>query len=97
MIECLLIFWCISNIIAVFLILINCLDKAEFDLTSIFLYPILVSDLRKNLNIAGTSIVIAMFSIYFLPAIILYFVGLGILTLGYIVGTAFIKLFERKD
>lgn len=95
--DCLFIFWFLFNIVAVLVIIAMCLSNAEFDILSILLYPLLVSELRGKLNIAGTIIVTALFSILFLPAIIVYFILLGILVVGYFIGTWFIKIFKRKD
>ena len=95
--DCLFIFWFLFNIVAMLVMAAMCLSNAEFDKLSILLYPLLISELREKLNIAGTIIVTALFSILFLLAITVYFILLGILVVGYFVGTRFIKIFERKD
>ena len=95
--DCLFIFWVLFNIVAMLVIVAMCLSNAEFDKLSILLYPLLVSELREKLNIAGTVIGTALFSIFFLPAIIIYFTLLGILAVVYFIGTWFMKIFKRKD
>ncbi len=95
--DCLFIFWFLINVVGTLVIAVTCLSNAEFDKLSILLYPLLVDELREKLNMAGTIIATVLFSIFFLPAIILYFVGLGILTVGYFVVKGFIRIFERKD
>ena len=95
--DCLFIFWFLFNIVATLVIVAMCLSNAEFDKLSILLYPLLVFELREKLNITGTIIVTTLFSILFLPAIIVYFILLGILVVGYFIGTRFMKIFERKD
>jgi hypothetical protein len=73
--KCLFIFWFIFNIpIGVLGITVSCFTNAEVDKDSIFLYPLLIDTLREELNKVGTTIVVALFSIFFMPAIIIYFI-----------------------
>lgn len=95
--DCLFIFWFLLNFVATFVIIISCLSATEFDKLSVLLYPILVFELREKLNIAGTVIVTVLFSIFFLPAIIVYFIILLILAVAYLIVKCFIKIFGRKN
>jgi hypothetical protein len=96
--KCLFIFWFIFNIpIGVLGITVSCFTNAEIDKDSIFLYPLLIDTLREELNKVGTTIVVALFSIFFMPAIIIYFLLLGILAVGYFVVKCFTRIFKRKD
>ena len=77
--KCLFILWFLFNIPLGFVgITVSCLTNAEFDKTSIFLYPLLIETLREELNKVGTAIVAVLFSIFFMPAIIIYFILLKI-------------------
>lgn len=85
------------NIAGVYAIGITCAINREYGNSYLFFYPYLIEELREKLNIAGTVIVIVLFSIILAPAIILYFLTLGVVTLGYLEAKLFCKLFARKD
>ena len=96
--KSLFILWFLLNIpFGILGIVISCFTYAEFDKTNIFLYPFLIETLREKLNKVGTTIVVVLFSIFFMPAIIIYFILLGILAIGYLIVKGFIRIFERKD
>ena len=87
-----LIMYIIVNIISTFLI-----AYAAFDDDNLFVYPGLIERLREDLNIPGTVIVTALFSIFFAPAITLYFVLLGGLVCIFLLCELFKYLFRRRD
>ena len=73
--KCLFIFWFLFNIpIGVLGITVACFTNAEVDKTRIFLCSLLIKTLREDLNKVGTAIVVVLFSIFFMPAIIIYFI-----------------------
>ena len=94
----LFILWFLLNIPCGILgITVVCFTNAESNKIDFLLYPILIDNLRETLNKVGTTIVTVLFSIFFMPAIIIYFILLGILAIGYLIVKGFIRIFERKD
>ena len=87
-----LIMYIIVNIISMFLI-----TYTAFDDDNLFVYPGLIERLREDLNISGTVIVTTLFSIFFAPALVGYFVLTGLL-MGLILFCELFKyLFRRRD
>jgi hypothetical protein len=82
----------IVNIISTFLI-----AYAAFDDDNLFVYPGLIERLREDLNIPGTIIITALFSIFFAPALVGYFVLTGLLMGLILLCELFKYLFRRRD
>jgi hypothetical protein len=93
----LVIFYMLMNIAATYVLVIGCFANLEYDGNNILIFPLIVEKLRERLNIAGTVIITSLFTIIFLPAIIIYFVVFGILVLSLVVGKLFLQVFERRD
>ena len=93
----LVIFYMLMNIAATYVLVIGCFASLEYDSNNILIFPLIVEKLRERLNIAGTVIITSLFTIIFLPAIIIYFVVFGILVLSLVVGKLFLQVFERRD
>ena len=91
------IFYALMNIAAAYAIIIGCFANVEYDSNNLFLFPLIVEKLRERLNSAGTVIITSLFTIIFLPAIIVYFVALSILMLSLFTGKLFLLVFERRD
>lgn len=91
------IFYALMNIAATYALVIGCFASMEYDSNNLFLFPLIVEKLRERLNIAGTVIITSLFIIIFLPAIITYFVVLGIFMLSLFTGKLFLQVFERRD
>jgi hypothetical protein len=90
--------WQILNVFGVIAIGIACFVNAEFnDSFDIFVYPLLIRSLREKLSTLGTAIITVLFSIFFAPAIICYFILLFCYAVAVIVIKGFMNLFERRD
>ena len=64
---------------------------------NLFIYPGLVESLRADLNIPGTIIVVALFSIFFAPMLVCYFCFIGIAFCLTLVCKLFKYIFRRRD
>lgn len=91
--------WIITNIpFGVIAIGIVCFVNVEFnDSFDIFLYPLLMRTLREKLSNFGTTLVTILFSIFFAPAIISYFIVLFCYAVAILIISAFMDVFKRKD
>ena len=91
----LLITWLAINVVCCMLLtFIGWYDEDE---STILIYPYLIYCLREKLNITGTIITIILFSVFFAPALIIYFTALCLLAICYFSIKGFIKIFERKN
>jgi hypothetical protein len=90
--------WQIVNVFGVIAISIACFVNAEFnDSFDIFVYPLLIRSLREKLSALGTTIITLLFSIFFAPAIIIYFVLLFCYSVAVLIINGFMHLFQRRD
>ena len=96
LLDFLVIIWFVINVVSAYLFIIISFDTAE-ELYDILIYSPLIRVLRERLNKAGTVIVTILFSIFFMPAIIIYFISLVIVAILFLIVKCFIKIFERKD
>ncbi len=74
-----------------------CIIYEGFENDNVFIYPGLIEHLRDDLNIPGTVIVVAVFSILLAPALVGYFVFLGVITCLFLLCELFKYLFRRRD
>ena len=92
------IIYALLNLACAFALIIVCFS--EIDLSGVgdlFIYPRLVDALRERLNLTGTILVTGLFSVFFAPAIILYFLTLSLVALGYLIWKLFLAVFGRRD
>ncbi len=95
--ETLLGLWLIINAISTYVIAIASLHNAEEEPSNVFFFPLLIRSLRTELNTAGTIIAIIFISLFFAPAITLYFAVGSFIVLLYLLGKGFVKLFKRRN
>lgn len=96
--QILFFYWSLFNVpIGAIAIVANCISNSEYDKRNLLFWPLLISYLREKLNKAGTVIATIFISIFFAPAIIVYFVAGSFVGLIYLVCMGFCKLFKRKD
>lgn len=96
--EILFLFYTLLNIPAgAIVIAVQCCENAEYGPSNFLFWPLLVSSLREKLNIPGTIIATTFISIFFAPAITLYFISGSIVGLIYLACTSFVKLFKRRN
>lgn len=93
----LLVIWLVLNIACAFTLVISCFSQIEYTPADCLVYPLLIRNLRERLNVAGTIIVTVLFSIVFLPAVVVYFIGLFLLALGWLLVTLFLEVFKNKE
>ena len=93
----LLVIWLLLNVACTFTMVISCFSQIDFTLTDYLVYPLLIRSLRERLNLTGTIIVTVLFSIVFLPAVVVYFIGLVLLALGWLLVTLFLEIFKNKE
>ena len=67
--------YCCYNLMALFVMLITCLYGAEESFSRLYVYPYLNEGLDQ-INLAGKIIIYTLFTIVFLPALIVYYVAL---------------------
>lgn len=94
---CLLFIWALVNIFGLMGITVASCSETDFDLYNLLFFPIFIGALREKLNKIGTVLVTVLFSLLFMPALILYFVGLCVVALGSVLVKCFIWLFRRRD
>lgn len=87
-----LVMYIIFNVISML-----CITYEGFENDNLFIYPGLIEHLRDDLNIPGTVIVVAVFSILLAPALVGYFVFLGAITCLFLLCELFKYLFRRRD
>lgn len=93
----LLVIWLLLNVACAFTLVISCYSQIDFTPTDYLVYPLLIRNLRERLNLTGTIIVTVLFSIIFLPAVVVYFIGLFLLALGWLLVTLFLEIFKNKE
>lgn len=93
----LLVIWLLLNVACAFTLVISCFSQIDFTFADCLVYPPLIRDLRERLNLTGTIIVTVLFSIVFLPAVVVYFIGLFLLVLGWLLVTVFLEIFKNKE
>ena len=90
--------YALLNLSCTFALVIVCFSEIEFGgVGDLLVYPRLVDALRERLNLAGTILVTGLFSVFFAPAIILYFLTLSLVALGYLIWKLFLTTFGRRD
>lgn len=87
-----LVMYIIFNVISML-----CITYEGFENDNLFIYPGLIERLRDDLNIPGTVIVVTAFSILLAPALVGYFVFIGVITCLFLLCELFKYLFRRRD
>ena len=95
--EILLLLYGIANMLGCIFLPLSCLSTAEDEFWDILIFPKLIRWLRESLNIIGTIIVTVLFTICFLPALIIDFAIYLIILIAILIGGIFVALFSRKD
>lgn len=97
-VEALAMFYALMNVpAAVIVITALCINESEYNKRNLLFWPLLINSLPEKLNRAGTIIATTFISIFFAPAIIVYFVVGSFVGLIYLICMGFVKLFKRKD
>lgn len=93
--EFLFIAYCCYNLIALLVMLITCLSGAEESFSRLFVYPYLNEGLNE-INLAGKIILHTLFTIAFLPALVMhYIVLLGVFMVSALC-VAFKEVFKKR-
>jgi hypothetical protein len=92
-------FWMLLQVPAAIVIFAQCISNIDYyiDKRVLLFWPLLTWSLQENLNVAGTIIATVFISVFFLPAIIVYFIIGSFIGLIYLICIGFVKLFKRKD
>ena len=83
------------NLVALLVILITCLYGAEESFSRVFVYPYL-NEVLNQINLAGKIIVHTLFTIAFLPALIVYYVSLLGIFMVCILCVTFKEVFKKR-
>lgn len=96
--EVLIMFYALMNVpVASVIVTALCINESEYNKCNLLFWPLLVNSLQEKLNKTGTIVATIFISIFFAPAIIVYFVVGSLVGLIYLVCKGFCKLFKRKD
>lgn len=90
-------FWLIINAVSCYGIVIVSLIDSDTMKSNILFFPMLVRGLRESLSITGTVIATILISLFFLPAITLYYLVLAVIGVIYYLGKGFLYIFKRRD
>ena len=93
--EFLFIAYCCYNLMALFVMLITCLYGSEESFSRLFVYPYLNEGLNQ-INLAGKIIIYTLFTIAFLPALIVHYVALLGIFIVCTLCTAFKEVFKKR-
>lgn len=91
----LLLAYCIYNFMALLGMLIICLYGAEESFSRLFIYPYLNEGLNE-INLAGKIILHTLFTVAFLPALIVYYIALLGIFMVCALCVAFKEVFKKR-
>ena len=95
--QCLFYFWLLLNTVSTFIIVIVSISNADKNPYNALFFPVLVEALREELSILGTIIATTFITLFFAPALALYFIVLSVLVTVALIIKGFVLLFKRKD